>query len=311
MILSLLFIGLILMREVSSHGRLIDPPSRSSMWRFGFNTEKNFNDHELFCGGFTTQWEINGGKCGICGDPWNMPRPRDNEAGGKYGKGIIVREYQPSQVIVASVQITANHKGYFEFKICPINDSKINPDQECFDKYPLYPIGSKDYKYFLTSFTPQTFNVNLQLPKDLSCRQCVFQWTYTAGNNWGICPDGKGKLGCGRQETFRACADVKIGNGERYDILSSEEKSVTPVISVPTSRPTPSTTISVQTSSTQSGTTSKKLDQGPNPDVNDTNDQKGYKCQGVGIWQTLPGIQNWCVENCSRGFCPPSHCTCT
>lgn len=24
-----------------------------------------------------------------------------------------------------------------------------------------------------------------QLPKDLTCRQCVFQWRYVAGNNWG------------------------------------------------------------------------------------------------------------------------------
>lgn len=32
------------------------------------------------------------------------------------------------------------------------------------------------------------------------------------GNNWGICPDGKGKIGCGPQETFRNCADISVGN---------------------------------------------------------------------------------------------------
>lgn len=36
---------------VSAHGRLISPPSRSSMWRFGFSTPENYNDNELFCGG--------------------------------------------------------------------------------------------------------------------------------------------------------------------------------------------------------------------------------------------------------------------
>jgi len=42
----------------------------------------------------------------------------------------------------------------------------------------------------------------------------IFQWTYTAGNNWGICPDGSGALGCGPQETFRACSDITIsGSG--------------------------------------------------------------------------------------------------
>jgi hypothetical protein len=41
-----------------------------------------------------------------------------------------------------------------------------------------------------------------------------FKWTYTAGNNWGICPDGSGALGCRNQETFRACSDVIVsGSG--------------------------------------------------------------------------------------------------
>jgi hypothetical protein len=34
------------------HGHLMNPVGRSSMWRVGFNTPVNFNDHELFCGGF-------------------------------------------------------------------------------------------------------------------------------------------------------------------------------------------------------------------------------------------------------------------
>ena len=31
------------------------------------------------------------------------------------------------------------------------------------------------------------------------------------GNNWGVCPDGIGKVGCGPQEEFRACSDIAIG----------------------------------------------------------------------------------------------------
>ncbi len=30
------------------------------------------------------------------------------------------------------------------------------------------------------------------------------------GNNWGLCPDGEGRVGCGPQEEFRACADIAI-----------------------------------------------------------------------------------------------------
>lgn len=37
---------------VQSHGRMNEPPGRSTAWKFGFDTPINYNDHELFCGGF-------------------------------------------------------------------------------------------------------------------------------------------------------------------------------------------------------------------------------------------------------------------
>ena len=43
------------------------------------------------------QWGRNGGKCGICGDPWDGLR--ENEAGGRYAKGIITRNYTEGQII--------------------------------------------------------------------------------------------------------------------------------------------------------------------------------------------------------------------
>ena len=39
-------------RQVEGHGRLVDPPSRSSAWRYGFDTPRNYDDNQLFCGGF-------------------------------------------------------------------------------------------------------------------------------------------------------------------------------------------------------------------------------------------------------------------
>lgn len=36
---------------VHGHGRLMNPPARNAMWRFGFPNEVNYNDNELFCGG--------------------------------------------------------------------------------------------------------------------------------------------------------------------------------------------------------------------------------------------------------------------
>ena len=40
------------------------------------------------------------------------------------------------------------------------------------------------YRYFPNPGN-KVIEMHYQLPKDLTCRQCVFQWRYVAGNNWG------------------------------------------------------------------------------------------------------------------------------
>ena len=37
--------------ETHGHGRLREPPSRSSMWRDGFDNIINYSDNQLNCGG--------------------------------------------------------------------------------------------------------------------------------------------------------------------------------------------------------------------------------------------------------------------
>jgi len=208
----LLFLGLYVVNfisEVRPHGRLIEPPSRSTMWRYGFNTPPNYNDHELYCGGYSRQWRTNEGKCGICGDPWDTKQPRPNEAGGMFGNGIIVRKYEVNQVIKVRVELTANHMGYFEFRVCPNNALKKPASQMCLDKHILKQQNLNGPRYFPNPGN-KVIEMHYQLPKDLTCRQCVFQWRYVAGNNWGRCKNGTEAVGCGPQEEFRACADVTI-----------------------------------------------------------------------------------------------------
>lgn len=84
--------------SVAGHGRLMDPPARNSMWRFGYPNAVNYDDNELFCGGYAVQWEQNEGKCGVCGDAYQLESPRPHEAGGLYAKGIITRFYSSGQV---------------------------------------------------------------------------------------------------------------------------------------------------------------------------------------------------------------------
>lgn len=138
---------------VQGHGRLIAPPSRASAWRYGFSTPPNYNDHELYCGGFARQWNKNNGKCGVCGDAWDTPTPRAHELGGTYGQGVIVRRYRARSMINIRVELTANHNGHFEFRICP---NYKNTTQECLDKYVLRLVRMKSeegmdplgYRYF-------------------------------------------------------------------------------------------------------------------------------------------------------------------
>lgn len=46
---------------VTSHGRLIDPPARSSCWReFPNMCKTDFTDNQMYCGGKEIQWNKNG-----------------------------------------------------------------------------------------------------------------------------------------------------------------------------------------------------------------------------------------------------------
>ncbi|XP_076181127.1 uncharacterized protein LOC143153609 isoform X1 [Ptiloglossa arizonensis] len=210
-ILSLVFIvSAVVVKEALAHGRLIEPPSRASMWRYGFDTPHDYNDHECYCGGFTRQWQRNKGKCGICGDAWDSSPPRAHETGGKYGNGVIVRKYRTGSVIPVRVELTANHHGYFEFRTCSMTYKDKEVDQDCLDKH-LLRAENGSIRYYPGPGN-KIFEAFYKLPDDLTCAQCVFQWRYTAGNNWGDCGNGTGAVGCGPQEEFRSCADITIGD---------------------------------------------------------------------------------------------------
>lgn len=196
--------------NVEGHGRLVDPPGRSTMWRFGFDTPVQYTDNQLYCGSYSRQWSKNHGRCGVCGDPWDIPRPRPNEAGGTWGTGVISKVYRQGQIITATVQLTANHMGWFEFRLCPNNNPKQYVKQSCLNKHVLKLVDYPGTKYRIKHKETGLFSVRLQLPKNLICSQCVVQWHYTTGNIWGHCKNGSRQTGCGPQEVFRGCSDVAV-----------------------------------------------------------------------------------------------------
>lgn len=80
---------------------------------------------------------MNKGKCGICGDAYDELIKPHEAPGGVFATGTITRSYSEGQIIPVTIDITALHKGYYEFKICPNNNVKKDPSQECFDRSKL------------------------------------------------------------------------------------------------------------------------------------------------------------------------------
>lgn len=117
-------------------------------------------------------------------------QPRVHETGGKYGNGVIVRRYRTGSVIPIRVELTANHHGYFEFRTCAMTYRDQEVTQECLDQHLLHAENGS------TRYYPgpgnRVFEGYYKLPKGLTCAQCVFQWRYIAGNNWGDCGNGTG-----------------------------------------------------------------------------------------------------------------------
>ncbi|XP_071515351.1 uncharacterized protein [Panulirus ornatus] len=297
------------------HGRLVDPPSRASAWRFGWNTPVDYDDNEGFCGGFNHQYQSQGGKCGICGDAWDE-NPRPHEAGGKYATGAIVMQYAVGQVVDIQVDITANHKGYIEFKICPNNNPSVEATQDCLDQHPLYLADGSGLKYQVPYYIGIHL-IQVRLPPDVTCSQCVLQWRYVAGNNWGVCEDGTGQLGCGPQEEFRSCADVAISGQQptwtsgsiTEGTVNVTEDSHTGSHTWHTTEQPPATPPPFHTTSQTSG---QPIPTGSNPPTEAETSTQPSGCYAVGIWQSLHNMDMWCSINCHNTppYCPPTHCIC-
>lgn len=136
----------------------------------------------------------------ICDDPLSnrfplfcsyfSRQPRTHETGGKYGNGVIVRRYRTGSIIPIRIELTANHHGYFEFRTCAMSYRDREVDQDCLDKY-LLRAENGSIRYYPGPGN-RVFEGYYKLPEGLTCAQCVFQWRYIAGNNWGDCGNGTG-----------------------------------------------------------------------------------------------------------------------
>ena len=98
---------------------------------------------------------------------------------------FLGKTYKQGSYIPVIVDITANHQGYFIFKLCPNNDIFQDPGQNCFDQRPLW-VGGGDSAFNQTRYPINDYETGLRmvyvrLPMDVICEQCILQWTYVAG----------------------------------------------------------------------------------------------------------------------------------
>ena len=74
----------------------------------------------------------------MCGDAYDEPVKPHEAPGGLFATGTIVRTYTQGQIIPVTIQLTATHRGFYEFKLCPNNNIQKDGNQDCFDRYYLY-----------------------------------------------------------------------------------------------------------------------------------------------------------------------------
>ncbi|KAK7497866.1 hypothetical protein BaRGS_00011000 [Batillaria attramentaria] len=200
--------------------RLIEPPARQSLWRYGFGTPVNFYDDDVNCGGFNTHHVVNNGLCGVCGDAWDSPQPRDHEAGGKISPNPLpVRAYQKGSFISVAVDSSADLLGKYEFRLCKLNTGRDTPTQDCFDQTRLTIREAEFGQSYQIGQSGGLVSLHLQLPDTLVCSHCILQWRHVTGykinrQNCVQCGTEPPKCtfckGCGSQEWYQGCVDIAV-----------------------------------------------------------------------------------------------------
>ncbi|GIY88162.1 hypothetical protein CEXT_120601 [Caerostris extrusa] len=211
-------ITLCFVQSVWCHARLMEPPSRSSMWRHGYDTPKNYDDDGLYCGGMKVSRIIH---CTL------------------FYSDILI-QFSHKSLLALQWENYFDTEGYANFTLYSVeskwwkmwvcgdpwhlevprpneNGGKYGngiivrtykPGQEvtqdCLDQNVLTIINSTSTQYHVGNHGRSRVTLALQLPKGFTCKYCVFQWTYTAG--------------CGIQETFKACADISINERTLSDV---------------------------------------------------------------------------------------------
>ena len=201
--------------RAEAHGFLAVPAAR--------NVQHNSDwcPHCLSAGGAAATSK---GRFGVCGDPW--AGPRHHEAFGKYATPVrIAGRYRASGDIPVRVVLTANHRGRWSLRLCPLSGAASQATerreltQACLNAHRLQRSDGHGPFTHVPS-EASDFRVSYRLPRGVKCKRCVLQWIYETANS--CMPRGipraftsQGLKTCGQpgappMEMFVNCADVTI-----------------------------------------------------------------------------------------------------
>ena len=79
-------------------------------------------------------------------------------------------------------QLFYTFAGYFEFRLCEHNDMRKRANQSCFENGLLLTIHETGLtQYDINNVVQWDYFFKLNMPRDVTCTQCILQWKYNAG----------------------------------------------------------------------------------------------------------------------------------
>ncbi|MGZ8545898.1 MAG: lytic polysaccharide monooxygenase [Sulfuricurvum sp.] len=189
----LVIVFYMLFQRAAGHGFLCDPPSRNAAWICGFPQDepKNYDQMAMNAGGTWRMYPNYPNPVpryyGVCGD--YAFEEQKHAAGGIHDRGVR-KTYCSGQPIEVKVNITAYHKGSFDFQLCP----HYPETEDCFKTFHTHSIEGT-----ASEGGQPSYSIRMSLPEGITCERCVFRWFWTTNNSPGLPP-----------ELFINCADIRI-----------------------------------------------------------------------------------------------------
>jgi hypothetical protein len=91
-------------------------------------------------------------------------------------RGLIVRHYNMSAVIDVLLEVSANHLGWSEFRLCSLdNRGDSDADHECLNKTLLTDPTGKITRFPMPFGHHGPLYLKVALPPGICCKHCVFQ----------------------------------------------------------------------------------------------------------------------------------------